>query len=240
MAVCWSSHDLAAAASRNAVAADSVSLAPATHSPLGMSIFGTAAKPPEVKDVEVSATASRSTKRSLEGREGALAMMVGPDLGAGWRQRGNVGTCHGTNVATVGERRLRSEDKLERRRSDVLLCGAGRGVPAGGRLPSRVYMMISGDVLMIDRATRATAGAARPDQTLTCTPPPQVQNVQADGISALAFAPNADYLAVASWSNEVRIFEVGQGGQSIGKAQYTHEGASYPTGSTWVISEELT
>jgi hypothetical protein len=91
--------------------------------------------------------------------------------------------------------------------------------------------MISRDMLVIERAARATAGAARPDQTLTCTPPPQVQNVQADGISALAFAPNADYLAVASWSNEVRIFEVGQGGQSIGKAQYTHEGASISGGT---------
>ncbi|KAK4706146.1 mRNA export factor, partial [Phenoliferia sp. Uapishka_3] len=52
----------------------------------------------------------------------------------------------------------------------------------------------------------------------------EIPNVQADSISSIAFAPNADFLAVASWSNEVRIFQVGPGGQSEGKAQYTHEG----------------
>ncbi|KAL8287162.1 hypothetical protein RQP46_003614 [Phenoliferia psychrophenolica] len=51
----------------------------------------------------------------------------------------------------------------------------------------------------------------------------EVKNIQADSVSSISFAPNADYLAVASWSNEVRIFQVGQGGQSEGKAQYTHE-----------------
>lgn len=71
----------------------------------------------------------------------------------------------------------------------------------------------------------------------------EVANVQPDGISALAWSPVADLLAVASWNNEVRlwtdstsciladtlcsqvrIYEVGPGGQNQGRAQYSHEG----------------
>ncbi|SGY32640.1 BQ5605_C002g01391 [Microbotryum silenes-dioicae] len=51
-----------------------------------------------------------------------------------------------------------------------------------------------------------------------------VQNTQTDGISALAWSPAADLLAVGSWSNQVRIFEVGPNGQNQGRSQYTHEG----------------
>jgi mRNA export factor len=64
-----------------------------------------------------------------------------------------------------------------------------------------------------------------------------------DSISSLAFSGQADYLAVGSWDNsvrqqphpispcfltrslrQVRIYEVGAGGQSQGKAMYQHEG----------------
>ncbi|KAJ7650571.1 WD40-repeat-containing domain protein [Roridomyces roridus] len=45
-----------------------------------------------------------------------------------------------------------------------------------------------------------------------------------DSISSLAFSGQADYLAVGSWDNSVRIYEVGAGGQSQGKAMYQHEG----------------
>jgi len=45
-----------------------------------------------------------------------------------------------------------------------------------------------------------------------------------DSISSIAFSPQADFLAVASWSNEVRMYEVGANGQSQGKAAYQHEG----------------
>lgn len=44
--------------------------------------------------------------------------------------------------------------------------------------------------------------------------------------SAIAWSPVADFLAVASWNNEVRVFEVGQGGQNQPKALYSHEGES--------------
>jgi len=40
----------------------------------------------------------------------------------------------------------------------------------------------------------------------------------------MAWSPTADLLAVGSWNNEVRIFEVGQGGMNQGKASYSHEG----------------
>jgi len=43
-----------------------------------------------------------------------------------------------------------------------------------------------------------------------------------DSISAIAFSPQADFLAVASWSNEVRMYEISNG-QSQGKAAYQHE-----------------
>ncbi|KAJ7895856.1 WD40-repeat-containing domain protein [Mycena leptocephala] len=45
-----------------------------------------------------------------------------------------------------------------------------------------------------------------------------------DSISSLSFSSQADYLAVGSWDNSVRIYEVGAGGQSQGKAMYQHEG----------------
>ncbi|KZS92712.1 Poly(A)+ RNA export protein [Sistotremastrum niveocremeum HHB9708] len=51
----------------------------------------------------------------------------------------------------------------------------------------------------------------------------EVANPPTDSISSMAFSPTADLLAVGSWSNEIRIYEVGQNGQSQGKAAYSHE-----------------
>ncbi|KAJ7052484.1 WD40-repeat-containing domain protein [Mycena amicta] len=45
-----------------------------------------------------------------------------------------------------------------------------------------------------------------------------------DSISALSWSPQADFLAVGSWDNSVRIYEVGPNGQSQGKAMYEHQG----------------
>ncbi|EEB94961.1 hypothetical protein MPER_06144, partial [Moniliophthora perniciosa FA553] len=45
-----------------------------------------------------------------------------------------------------------------------------------------------------------------------------------DSISSMSFSSQADYLAVGSWDNSVRIYEVGAGGQSQGKAMYQHQG----------------
>jgi mRNA export factor len=41
-----------------------------------------------------------------------------------------------------------------------------------------------------------------------------------DSISDLAFSPQADYLAVASWDKKVRIYEINSSGQSEGKALF--------------------
>ncbi|KAF7312176.1 Poly + rna export protein [Mycena indigotica] len=45
-----------------------------------------------------------------------------------------------------------------------------------------------------------------------------------DSIASLAWSPQADFLAVGSWDNSVRIYEVGANGQSQGKAMYEHQG----------------
>ncbi|KAH7928359.1 WD40 repeat-like protein [Leucogyrophana mollusca] len=52
----------------------------------------------------------------------------------------------------------------------------------------------------------------------------EVPEPPSDSISSLAFSSAADYLAVGSWDNSVRLYEVGQAGQTQGKAMYTHQG----------------
>ncbi|KAF9585652.1 hypothetical protein BGW38_001370 [Lunasporangiospora selenospora] len=51
-----------------------------------------------------------------------------------------------------------------------------------------------------------------------------VLNSPSDGISDLSFSKTADLLAAASWSNEVRIWEVMGDGSTVAKAMYQHEG----------------
>ncbi|OAX43137.1 WD40 repeat-like protein [Rhizopogon vinicolor AM-OR11-026] len=52
----------------------------------------------------------------------------------------------------------------------------------------------------------------------------EVPDAPTDSISSLSFSPAADYLAVGSWDNNVRLYEVGAGGQTQGKAMYSHQG----------------
>ncbi|KZV90570.1 WD40 repeat-like protein [Exidia glandulosa HHB12029] len=51
----------------------------------------------------------------------------------------------------------------------------------------------------------------------------EVADAPDDSISSMAFCPVADYLAVGSWNNQVRIYEVTASGQTQGKAMYQHE-----------------
>ncbi|KAI7882653.1 WD40 repeat-like protein [Lichtheimia hyalospora FSU 10163] len=44
-----------------------------------------------------------------------------------------------------------------------------------------------------------------------------------DGISGLEFSPVADYLAVSSWDNQIRIYEVQPNGNTTPKVAYSHE-----------------
>ncbi|KAK1923185.1 WD40-repeat-containing domain protein [Papiliotrema laurentii] len=48
------------------------------------------------------------------------------------------------------------------------------------------------------------------------SPPP-------DSVSKIAFSPTQDILAVASWDNNVRLYEVNSQGQSQAKAMYAHQ-----------------
>ncbi|PPR03085.1 hypothetical protein CVT24_012398 [Panaeolus cyanescens] len=52
----------------------------------------------------------------------------------------------------------------------------------------------------------------------------EVVDPPSDSISSLSFSSQADYLAVGSWDNSVRIYEVGPNGQTQGKAMYQHQG----------------
>ncbi|OBZ72465.1 Poly(A)+ RNA export protein [Grifola frondosa] len=52
----------------------------------------------------------------------------------------------------------------------------------------------------------------------------EVADPPGDSISSLAFSPQADYLAVGSWDNNVRIYDVGLRVPPQGKAMYGHEG----------------
>ncbi|KAH9911888.1 Poly(A)+ RNA export protein [Amylocystis lapponica] len=71
-------------------------------------------------------------------------------------------------------------------------------------------------------------GAASTSNAVGSTPPAEkdieVADPPGDSISSVAFSPQADYLAVGSWDNNVRIYEVGQSGQTQGKAMYGHQG----------------
>ncbi|KDQ13524.1 hypothetical protein BOTBODRAFT_111302 [Botryobasidium botryosum FD-172 SS1] len=64
----------------------------------------------------------------------------------------------------------------------------------------------------------AFTGATGDTQDVELKDPPT------DSVTALAFSPTADLLAVGSWDNNVRIYEIGSGSQSQGKAMYSHEG----------------
>ncbi|KAJ8455455.1 hypothetical protein ONZ45_g18942 [Pleurotus djamor] len=52
----------------------------------------------------------------------------------------------------------------------------------------------------------------------------EVADPPTDSISSLSFSGAADFLAVGSWDNNVRIYEVGPSGQTQGKAMYSHQG----------------
>ncbi|OCB89411.1 WD40 repeat-like protein [Sanghuangporus baumii] len=53
----------------------------------------------------------------------------------------------------------------------------------------------------------------------------EVSDPPNDSISSVSFSTAGEYLAVGSWNNEVRIYEVNpQGGQTQGKAMYQHQG----------------
>ena len=52
----------------------------------------------------------------------------------------------------------------------------------------------------------------------------EVKDPPNDSISDISWSSAADLLAVASWNNECRIYDIAQDGNSTGKAMYKHEG----------------
>lgn len=53
----------------------------------------------------------------------------------------------------------------------------------------------------------------------------QISSPPTDGIADIAWCPQADFLAAASWDGQVRIWEVQPAsGASMGKAAYAHQG----------------
>ncbi|KAF7323857.1 Poly(A)+ RNA export protein [Mycena kentingensis (nom. inval.)] len=60
--------------------------------------------------------------------------------------------------------------------------------------------------------------------SLTAVKDVEVSEPPTDSISSLSFSPQADFMAASSWDNNVRIYEIGPGGKSQGKAMYSHEG----------------
>jgi mRNA export factor len=52
----------------------------------------------------------------------------------------------------------------------------------------------------------------------------EVKDPPSDSISDMSWSTAADLLAVSSWNNETRIYEVDAQGNSQGKAMYKHEG----------------
>ncbi|KAI8075631.1 WD40-repeat-containing domain protein [Thamnidium elegans] len=68
----------------------------------------------------------------------------------------------------------------------------------------------------------------------------EVASPPTDGISALDFSSQADYLAVSSWDNQVRIYEIEPSGNTVPKTAYSHEGpvlcVSWSKDGTKVVS----
>jgi len=65
-------------------------------------------------------------------------------------------------------------------------------------------------------ATTSTTGDTSKDVALV-TPPE-------DTVSDLQFSPTGDFLAVSSWDKKVRIYQVGENGQSEGKFSMDFDG----------------
>lgn len=50
-----------------------------------------------------------------------------------------------------------------------------------------------------------------------------LQSPPDDSVSDLAFSPQSEFLAVASWDKKVRIYQIAQNGTSEGKAWFEHD-----------------
>ncbi len=72
-------------------------------------------------------------------------------------------------------------------------------------------------------STSASSSIANPAQGNLSKDVPLKDNPE-DSVSDMAFSPQTDHLAVGSWDQKVRIYEIDGQGNSQGKAIYEHEG----------------
>ncbi|TFK40152.1 WD40-repeat-containing domain protein [Crucibulum laeve] len=72
--------------------------------------------------------------------------------------------------------------------------------------------------------TASNTGVATTNTSTTAEKDIEVADPPTDSISSLAFSSQNDYMAVGSWDNNVRIYEVTANGQTIPKAMYAHQG----------------
>ncbi|KAH0613195.1 uncharacterized protein H6S33_009575 [Morchella sextelata] len=79
-------------------------------------------------------------------------------------------------------------------------------------------MSLFGAATTTTPATTANNTQGDLSKDVELTSPPE------DSISDLSFSPQSEHLAVASWDNKVRIYEISETGQSMGKALYEHQG----------------
>ncbi|CAO1618617.1 unnamed protein product [Jaminaea pallidilutea] len=66
--------------------------------------------------------------------------------------------------------------------------------------------------------TPAAAPAAAQEKDIEVSQPPT------DGVSSMSWSPTADFLAVGSWDNNVRVYGVEGNGTTVPKAMYSHQG----------------
>ncbi|KAJ5691500.1 hypothetical protein N7488_012235 [Penicillium malachiteum] len=73
-------------------------------------------------------------------------------------------------------------------------------------------------------AAAATASAGATNTTGDISKDVPLNQPPEDSISDMRFSPSSEHLAVASWDNKVRIYEIGSSGQSEGKAMLNLDG----------------
>jgi len=68
------------------------------------------------------------------------------------------------------------------------------------------------------------AFGAQPGQNPTNPGDMEVANAATDGISCVTWSPTANFLAVASWDHQIRVWDVQASGQAVPKAATSHDG----------------
>ena len=66
------------------------------------------------------------------------------------------------------------------------------------------------------------AFGAQPGQNPTNPGDMEVANAATDGISCVTWSPTANFLAVASWDHQIRVWDVQASGQAVPKAATSH------------------